>query len=228
MAGQYSEMDFLRQLGIVDPEKLAAIEVTVIGAGGIGSPAVLALAKMGVMHIRVYDNDTIEHHNLPNQWYRIRDVGKQKVEALREIVEEYTGVQIEACNELFTDQSVNGIVISAVDSMDVRLQIWEQIKLNPSVDLYIDGRMGGQVYYTYSVSPCDPDHIEWYEERLYPSSKAAELPCSARSIIFTLLGQASHIALMVKQFVNNETVLQEVIHDLPQGFLEARYQGGTT
>ncbi|OGL62992.1 hypothetical protein A3C09_03960 [Candidatus Uhrbacteria bacterium RIFCSPHIGHO2_02_FULL_47_44] len=222
MAGSYSDMEFLRQLGIVDPEKLAAVEVTVIGAGGIGSPTVLALAKMGVMNIRVYDNDTVERHNLPNQWYRIKDLGKAKVKALREIVEEYTGVQIDACNELFTNQPVSGIVISAVDSMDVRLAIWEQIKLNPSVDLYIDGRMGGQQYYTYAVSPCDPDHIEWYEARLYPSSTAAELPCSARSIIFTLLAQAAHISLMVKQFVNQEDILREVIHDLPTGVLETR------
>lgn len=216
-----NEMDFLRQLDLVDPEKLAALEVTVIGAGGIGSPVVLALAKMGVRRITVYDDDVVEPHNLPNQWYRMGDVGRPKVEALRDIVHEYTGVEIDAHNERFEDQPVGGVVISGVDSMDTRIAIWNRaMKMNPRVELFIDGRMGGEQFYVYAVRPCDPDDIEWYEKLLYPSAEAAEIPCSARSIVYTLLSIAAEIAAIVKSFVQMNEAPRQIIRDMPTGVLE--------
>ena len=59
---------YWRQTDIVDADRLAELPVTVIGAGATGSFITLALAKMGVRHITVYDDDTVEEHNLPNQF----------------------------------------------------------------------------------------------------------------------------------------------------------------
>src|SRR3989304_1851615 len=88
-------MDFLRQLELVPPEALET-PVAVVGCGGIGSFAALALAKMGCRHLTLYDDDKVEEHNLPNQLYRPADVGRPKAEALAEIVRAFTGTAPEA------------------------------------------------------------------------------------------------------------------------------------
>ena len=57
----------LRQLEIAYPSQFKDRPITVIGAGGIGAATVVALAKTGFENITVYDFDTVEQHNLPNQ-----------------------------------------------------------------------------------------------------------------------------------------------------------------
>ena len=75
-------MDFWRQMGIVDPAALQ-IPISVIGVGGIGSPTVFALTKMGCRNVTIYDDDIIELHNLPNQMFGGNDLGKQKTQSLK-------------------------------------------------------------------------------------------------------------------------------------------------
>jgi shikimate 5-dehydrogenase len=62
-----NQLFFLRQLDIADPSKFKDKPVTVIGAGEIGAATVVALAKTGFENITVYDFDTVEEHNFPNQ-----------------------------------------------------------------------------------------------------------------------------------------------------------------
>ena len=57
----------------------------VIGAGGLGCPALLSLAQSGVSHICMADNDCVEASNLPRQlWHLPADVGKPKVASAHE------------------------------------------------------------------------------------------------------------------------------------------------
>jgi|GEM_PF-4000145 len=91
-----TEIDHWRQLDIVTPTQLSEYQVTIIGAGGIGSPTAEALMKMGVTNMIVYDHDSVEAHNLPNQLYGISDIGSLKVEALQARCLEMSGVEITA------------------------------------------------------------------------------------------------------------------------------------
>ena len=75
------DQKYVRQSDIINPEVLGT-PVHIIGAGAIGSCAALALAKIGFKDFTVYDFDSVELHNLPNQMYRAKDIGKPKVEAL--------------------------------------------------------------------------------------------------------------------------------------------------
>ncbi|WP_194410781.1 ThiF family adenylyltransferase [Microbacterium cremeum] len=62
--------------------RLAAAHVAVVGAGGLGSPAVLALAAAGVGTITVIDDDLVEASNLQRQvMHRVTDVGARKVDS---------------------------------------------------------------------------------------------------------------------------------------------------
>ena len=207
------ETKYHRQLDILDP-KLMSMPVVVIGAGATGSFTALSLAKMGVGNITVYDFDTVEEHNLPNQFYRQCDIGKPKVEALREIIEQFEGIQITAKKEKYRGQRLTGIVITCVDSMDARLNIWKFVKNNPDVQLYIDSRMGAEVMCVYSVNPSDKFQSISYEENLYPSSEALQERCTAKTIMYTVLSLASLLANQVKKFLVGEHLKREMIFDM--------------
>ena len=75
------EVDYWRQLDIFSPKNFTT-SITIIGAGATGSYIAWLLAKMGCRDITVYDADKIENHNLPNQIYGIKDIGKKKVLAI--------------------------------------------------------------------------------------------------------------------------------------------------
>lgn len=56
--------------------------VLVVGAGGLGCPASLALAQAGVGHLTLVDPDRVDVTNLHRQlWHRAEDVGRLKVES---------------------------------------------------------------------------------------------------------------------------------------------------
>ena len=56
--------------------------VLIVGAGGLGCPASLALARAGVARLTIADPDKVEISNLHRQlWYRSSDVGQMKVNA---------------------------------------------------------------------------------------------------------------------------------------------------
>ena len=201
---------FIRQQDILPPEKIAALEVTIIGAGAVGSFTCLTLTKMGVTDITVYDGDTVEEHNLPNQWYRSRDLGRKKVEALAEIILDFTDVTLTTRPFPYTNQSLTSIVICCVDTMDTRLLIWREVrKCKP--EQYIDSRMGAEVGKIHVVTPSDPASCRRYEEDLYPSSEALHAPCTAKATVYCAAGLGAFIGGTVAGYILGRPIHSNVI-----------------
>jgi len=63
---------------------LASVRVGVAGAGGLGSNVAMLLARSGVRRLLIVDHDHVEPSNLNRQCYWPEDVGRPKVEALRD------------------------------------------------------------------------------------------------------------------------------------------------
>lgn len=205
-------VDYWRQSDIVEPSELKP--VTVAGVGGIGSPTTLALAKMGCKEITVFDPDKVENHNIPNQIYRPEDIDLSKVSCLQEIVKSFTGIEIQTHAEKFqVDKLSPGVLISAVDTMSMRKEIWKEIKFNAAIDFYIDARMGGEIARIHTICPHDPDQIKFYENTLYSDDEADDLPCTERSIIYNVFLISALIANQVKRVSKGETPHRELIFD---------------
>lgn len=76
---RYQKQILLKELGEDGQQKLMRSKVVVIGAGGLGCPALLYLAAAGIGTIGIVDIDVIEMSNLHRQvLYTVGDIGKYK------------------------------------------------------------------------------------------------------------------------------------------------------
>ena len=78
---RYARHIVLPQVGGVGQRRLKAAKVVVVGAGGIGSAAIPALAGGGIGRLTVIDDDDVDRSNLQRQWlFRDDQVGRSKAE----------------------------------------------------------------------------------------------------------------------------------------------------
>jgi adenylyltransferase/sulfurtransferase len=84
---RYARHIVLPQVGGVGQRKLKAASVAVIGAGGIGSAVIPALAGAGVGSLTIIDDDVVELTNLHRQpLFRERDAGYSKADLALQFV----------------------------------------------------------------------------------------------------------------------------------------------
>ncbi len=215
-------VSYLRQLDIIDPEKFSG-RIRIIGCGGIGSPTAIILAKMGFRRFVLMDDDFVEPHNLPNQFYPTEAVGMLKVEALAiQMLQFNPEVDVETVPERFTDDfrwlqpAPREIVIVATDSLKSRACIWDRCKNKPHIELYLDARMAAEQFEVHVVRPSYSSDKRQYEATLFQVvamdtergrrelRKPVDLPCTARAIAYNTFVLAGLIAHEIKKFLMNE------------------------
>ena len=77
----YNRHIILDNIGLKGQEQLKQAKVLVVGAGGLGCPALQYLAAAGIGTIGILDGDTVSVSNLHRQiLYTIKDVGQSKAE----------------------------------------------------------------------------------------------------------------------------------------------------
>ncbi len=160
-------------------------DVHFIGVGGIGSVMLLPFVRMCAKRIHLWDPDVVEKHNLGYQHiYREEDLGRPKVEAaadyLRRQDPDVNLVLHQARVTHMHGHTLSGIVISGVDTMAARKQIWESVWYNGNVLFYVDGRTGGPQLDCFLINPCESDQVDFYQGFLFPDKQAAQLPCGSR------------------------------------------------
>lgn len=203
---------FSRFRDIIPGEQLASLEVTIVGAGGIGAPAAYNLAKMGVHNMHIWDPDVVGEENIGPQMYGPRHVGQMKVDALKNFLRgQAPWCKVTVHKELYTpDSKTNSpIVIVALDSLKARQGVWSTIDKDVC-KLFIDPRMGAEVLTIHSVIPSEDG--EWYEETL--EGEALQAKCTAKSTFHcgSIAGALS--AREVKAWLVGERTLVEYTVDL--------------
>lgn len=205
----------MRQLDLVHPEKLEDTKVVLIGAGGIGSFLGQFLAKMGVTDLTIYDFDDVEVENLPNQMYPDEALGTPKAKALAAEIERLDpACKVTAFTEKVTSATkLQGVVISAVDSLEARAEIWGAVKMNMDVPLFLDARMGSEIGQVRAVNPLSLEQQKKFE--LSMQGTPVDLPCTAKAIVYNGGMIASLLANQVKRFAMGEEVPAEIMFSFP-------------
>ncbi len=128
---RYSRHLILPEVGEAGQTKLLESKVLVIGAGGLGSPALLYLAAAGVGTIGIVDSDRVEENNLQRQVvHNTERIGMLKAESAKDALTrlnpdvkvEVHPFRIEESNarELMSDYAV---VVDGCDNFDTRYVI---------------------------------------------------------------------------------------------------------
>ena len=117
--------------------------IHIIGCGAIGSTVAFLLAKLGLTNLILYDEDVVESKNVANQMYRDVDIGKPKVEALKDMLIDINPELKDAIQTrgFYKDEQLDGYVFMAADSIVVRRSIAESNKYNTKVIGMFDFRM---------------------------------------------------------------------------------------
>ncbi|MFF2344343.1 molybdopterin-synthase adenylyltransferase MoeB [Pseudarthrobacter sp. NPDC058119] len=86
---RYSRHLIIPEIGALGQRRLKNARVLVIGAGGLGAPALLYLAAAGVGTIGIIDDDVVDLSNLQRQViHGVSDVGRPKIESARDAIAE--------------------------------------------------------------------------------------------------------------------------------------------
>ena len=175
----------LENIGYEGQIKLDKSVVTVVGAGGLGSPILQRLVTMGIGTVRVVDRDAIDITNLHRQiLFRDADVGEPKVEvAVRRLREMNL-----TCNVQAVPASVNyasapdiiknsDVVIDALDSVTVRYALNEAC-VDASIPFVTGGAVGvqGQVFTVLPGSACYNCIFQGLSDEMIPSCGIEGVP----------------------------------------------------
>lgn len=128
---RYARHIVLREIGGAGQVQLKAARVLVIGAGGIGSPAIQYLAAAGVGMLTLVDDDVVDLSNLQRQTlFTTNDHGLPKVDAAEaavlalnphvEVIARVECITAENAEEHIENQSV---VIDGSDNFSTRLAV---------------------------------------------------------------------------------------------------------
>ena len=111
-AQRYSRHFVLREIGVSGQKKLLQSKVLVIGAGGLGSSAIMQLAAAGVGLLGIADCDRVDLSNLQRQTiHRTKDVGTEKVLSAKRAVEELNpDVTVQLHGERMTADNIQGVI----------------------------------------------------------------------------------------------------------------------
>ena len=86
---RYSRHLIIPDVGVTGQKRLKNAKVLVVGAGGLGSPALLYLAAAGVGTLGIVDFDVVDESNLQRQViHGVSDVGRPKAESARDSIRE--------------------------------------------------------------------------------------------------------------------------------------------
>ena len=125
---RYSRHLLLGDVGPIGVRKLMNAKVLLIGAGGLGSPAMLYLAAAGVGTIGIVDFDVVDMSNLQRQVVHTSDrVGEKKVDSARRTIQALNPeVNVVGHDEMLVadnvDRLISGydLVVDGTDTFETR------------------------------------------------------------------------------------------------------------
>lgn len=148
-------MDLSKIYEYFQPDKVNS-KIHIVGCGSVGSTVAENLVRCGISNLTLWDFDKVEPHNIVNQMFRQKDVGKSKVEALADILKEISpDVELELQSKGWQGKLMSGYVFLCVDNIELRRKIVEQHIDSPYVKAMFDFRTGLEFAQHYAADWSD-------------------------------------------------------------------------
>ncbi len=151
---RYSRHILLPEISVKGQTRLLEASAFVVGAGGLGSPALLYLAAAGVGKIGIADGDVVELSNLQRQIiHGVADLGRNKALSAQESIAALNpDCQVELFQERLNQDNIRGIfrgydvVLDGSDNFPTRFLVadccwFEQIPLVSAAVLRFEGQL---------------------------------------------------------------------------------------
>ncbi|TAP45533.1 molybdopterin-synthase adenylyltransferase MoeB [Arthrobacter sp. S39] len=200
---RYSRHLIIPEIGATGQRRLKNAKVLVIGAGGLGSPALLYLAAAGVGTLGIIDDDDVDLSNLQRQViHGVADVGRPKIESARDAIAALNplvdvrlhNVRLDASNalELFADYD---LILDGADNFATRYLV------NDAAAILGKPYVWGSIFrFDGQVSVFWEQHGPTYRD-LYPEAPpAGSVPSCGEGGVFGMLCAAVG-SLMVTEAV---------------------------
>lgn len=197
-------MDLSKSYEFFQPEKDDA-RIHIVGCGSVGSTIAENLARCGVTKMTLWDFDTVEPHNIVNQMFTQQDVGKSKVEALKNILTDINPEivdHVELKPEGWQGKLMSGYIFLCVDSIELRREIVEKHYDSPFVKAVFDFRtlLEGAQHYAADWSNFKMKQDLLNSMQFSHDEAKEETPVSACGVT---LGVATTVRLICALGVNN-------------------------
>ena len=137
-------MDLSKSYEYFQPEKDSS-KIHIVGCGSVGSTVAENLARMGVTKFVLWDFDVVESKNVVNQMFTQNDVGRPKVDALKDIllaINPDIERDIDLQPKGWKGKIMSGYIFLCVDNIDLRREIVEKHMDSPFVKAVFDFRTG--------------------------------------------------------------------------------------
>ncbi|KAG5357795.1 Adenylyltransferase and sulfurtransferase UBA4 [Yarrowia sp. B02] len=160
---RYGRQMLVSEFGIAGQWNLKLKRVLVVGAGGLGSPAIQYLAGAGVGQITIIDDDTVETSNLHRQTIHAGNVDVPKAESAAEFVRKLNpSISVTPIVDRLTPENSfsifkgHDIVLDCTDGPAVRYLINDTAVLSgiPVVSASALKTEGQLSIYNYNGGPC--------------------------------------------------------------------------
>jgi hypothetical protein len=206
-------IDPLRHQSVFNPSRWSGT-IDIAGCGATGSRVALSLARLGLAgHLRLFDHDVVEPHNLANQLFSAQLLGVNKANAAACEIEAVTSQVADWHSQHYPISPITGRVVFALtDTMSSRKAILAACA-DPfsACELLIETRMGIDEGRVYAFHPHSSIEHAAYAATLYDDDTATPSACGA-----TTVGPTADIlaGLAVWQFIawfRNEPFDNEII-----------------
>jgi len=186
-------------------EKSSNEHIILVGTGGIGSNALFALTKTVPATYWIYDPDKVEAINIGTQNFKKNQIGKYKVSSILQNCQEQSNCSIRQFNSKYNNEYFP-IMITGLDNMATRKQVFEKWSKQDNRELLIDGRLRANLYEVYVVTK---GREEQYEATLFDDSEVDDGPCTFKQTAYfgMLIGaRITHVLVnyLINKYANEE------------------------
>ncbi|WP_276347280.1 HesA/MoeB/ThiF family protein [Daejeonella sp. JGW-45] len=194
---RYQRQTALKELGDQGQEKLQDAKVLVIGAGGLGSPALQYLAGAGIGTLGIVDHDLVSLSNLHRQTlYSADDTGLSKALRAQEILAALNPeIDIISYNEMLnSSNALNiisgfGIILDGTDNFASRYLINDAcVLLNKPLVYGAISRFEGQIAVFNQLTNDTPVPANYRDLFPDPPGEGEILNCEEAGVLGTLPG----------------------------------------